>query len=310
MTIHDLVLPPVLAIHLLAIETLAGSLFFSHAVVGPAGVGLDGPAAADFEAKLGRLAQACLAVAAITMLVWLGVVAAKMSGAETLFVTDGPILATVLRQTEFGLVWLGRFALCILLSLLIRLMPARRGLAEDNLPWAGLLLLTFALVSHAAAGGGGHHSLLLTVMVLHLGATAAWIGSLLPLAWLLAGAGRDDRSITLARRVVDRYSLYGGAAVATLVAAGAVLAATLLSGGRAPLDSAFAHVLWGKLALFALMGGMALANRLWLAPRLRHATQPQTVLALMWRVVLAEYMVGSFILLAAAILAQTQPPMG
>lgn len=308
MDIHTLAPPPLLAIHLLAIETLAGMLFFLHAVVMPASEDRPGDILADAEAWCRRVGLCCLVAALLSMIVWLGAVAASVSGAEQFLATDVDLISTVIRQTQFGLVWLGRFGLALVLALIIGMQPTRRSLAEDNLPWAGLLLLTFALTGHG--GAGGHHSILLTLTAVHLAATAAWIGSLPLLAWILACAGRDFRAVPVARAVVARYAAYGVVAVGILALSGAAMALIMLSGQRGALSSPFALVLWGKLALVATMGGMALVNRFWLSPALRDQPHPEAVLQRMWRIVILEYGVGSFVLLAAAILGQTTPPMG
>ena len=56
--------------------------------------------------------------------------------------------------------------------------------------------------------------------LLHLVAAAAWVGTLLPLALVLAAAGRDAVSVAIARTATVRFSAFGIASVGTLLVIG------------------------------------------------------------------------------------------
>jgi putative copper resistance protein D len=309
-------LPVMTAIHLLAVETLAGMLLFLHAVVAPARLvviegSLDpglGP-----EAWCRRVAWGCLAVMAVTMLGWLAGTAAVVSDSDSVMLFDPAVLTTLLRHTQFGLVWALRLGIEIVLVLILWLRPSGRGLAEDALPWAGLLLLTVALTGHAAAEDGSHHSFLLTAMVVHLAATAGWVGSLPLLIRLLVDAEAGALSgniaaVSLAREVVQRYAGYGAAAVALLLVSGGAAAWSFLGGRAADLGSDYAHILAIKAVLVASMLGLAGLNRLFLSRKLLGLGHPARILALLKRAVIGESTLACAIILVAVILSQAPPP--
>ncbi|HLN22811.1 MAG TPA: CopD family protein [Patescibacteria group bacterium] len=309
-------LPVMIALHLLAVETLAGMLLFLHVVVGPARLvvveGALDPGAGP-EAWCRRVAWGCLAVMAVTMLGWLAGTAAVVSDSGHAMVFDPAVLTTLLRHTQFGLIWVLRLGVEVVLVLILWLRPSGRGLAEDALPWAGLLLLTIAMTGHAAAEDGSHHSFLLTAMVVHLAATAAWVGSLPLLIRLLADAeagalSGNAAAVSLAREVVQRYAGYGGAAVALLLVSGGAAAWSFL-GGRSPdLSSDYAHTLAVKAVLVASMLAVAGWNRLFLGRKLLGLGHPARILALLKRAALSEYALACAIILMAVILSQAPPP--
>ena len=313
MDLPSVLLPPILAVHLLATETLAGMLFFLLTVIGPARtviaeLGVDRRSGLDVWCR--KVVFACLALMLVTRFLWLGMTAASVSDTNTALEFDPGLILIVLRQTEFGTVWLLRVGIWALLVVILWLVPKRRNLAEDNLPWAGLLLVTLALSGHAAASDGAHHSLRMTIVATHLAATAAWVGSLPPLARLLAKAatGGSMEDVASAREVVRRYSLYAAGAVGFLTLSGLATVGLMLDNGWPGLHSDFGRVLAGKLGLFALMSCLALVNRFWFGPKLIATPRPARLLGPFWRFVMLEYCVASFILLAAAILAQSAPP--
>ena len=87
MDLPSVLLPPVLAVHLLATETLAGMLFFLLTVIAPARtviaeLGVDRRSGLDVWCR--KLVFGCLALMLVTMVLWLGMTAASVSDAKGL----------------------------------------------------------------------------------------------------------------------------------------------------------------------------------------------------------------------------------
>jgi putative copper resistance protein D len=99
----------------------------------------------------------------------------------------------------------------------------------------------------------------------HLIAAAAWVGGLLPLALMLAAAGR---SVAVAHAVSLRFSAYGIVAVGVLLLTGAINTWYLAGSIRALTETDYGHLLLAKIVLFLVMLALATVNRLWLTPAL------------------------------------------
>ncbi|MGH7115130.1 MAG: CopD family protein, partial [Stellaceae bacterium] len=104
----------------------------------------------------------------------------------------------------------------------------------------------------------------------HLLAAGAWLGSLLPLALLLAEARRvgDPLWAALARRAVRRFSLLAALSVAILFAAGLVNTWFLAGTAPALIGTIYGRLLLTKIAIFATMVTIGAVNLLRMAPRL------------------------------------------
>src|SRR4029077_13510431 len=108
---------------------------------------------------------------------------------------DDSILGAVLFDTDFGRDWLLRLGLIALLAGL--LAADLRGTKDSGgflktaiVVVAAGLAGTLAWAGHGNGGAGLAGSIHLAADVLHLIAAAAWVGGLLPLAFLLANADR------------------------------------------------------------------------------------------------------------------------
>ena len=104
-------------------------------------------------------------------------------------------------------------------------------------------------------------------VTLHLIAAAAWVGGLLPLAFMLAATDQAS-SLAVARAVSLRFSAYGIVAVGALFFTGAINTWYLAGSIRALTETDYGHLLLIKIALFLVMLGLATVNRLWLTPAL------------------------------------------
>jgi putative copper export protein/mono/diheme cytochrome c family protein len=263
------------AVHFAATLTLAGALVFGAVVAAPAWRGADDDAGrATFRLRLLRIAWTGLALAVISGAAWQVLLAAGMSDGPPAEVFSGGILATVLLHTTFGHAWLVRFALAALLAAALSWISSKRA---DRSPWAiaALLALVFtaALVhsGHAAATAGWLGSFHRAADGLHLLAASAWLGGLLPLAVLLAAAGRDEIAPAVARAVTLRFSVLGVISVAILLATGTVNGWLLAGSMPALIGTDYGRLLVIKVALFLVMVAIAAVNRLRLTPRLVRA---------------------------------------
>ncbi|MDU6729488.1 MAG: CopD family protein, partial [Bradyrhizobium sp.] len=79
------------------------------------------------------------------------------------------------------------------------------------------------------------------------------------------------------------------------------------------LNTSYGQILLAKLALFAAMLALAVANRFWLVPRMieaRNSAQPSFWLGRLRYHVLGEQFLGLMILLAVPVLGTMRPAVG
>nr|BBH92974.1 hypothetical protein KTA_11730 [Thermogemmatispora argillosa] len=189
-------------------------------------------------------------------------------------------------RSRFGTIWLCRLGLLLIAWAGWRLLwhrPPRgwRRSWSDSLllGLAVLLMVTEVLNSHAAASRQA--LLLLPLDLLHLAASAAWIGTLLALIVMLPPAlgrlvpGTGDRTRLLAA-VVEHFTRLALPAILLLALAGGLEALRLLPSLAALLTSDYGRALLGKSLVFALLLLLGAVNGFVLGPRLRRlARQPE-----------------------------------
>jgi copper resistance protein D len=250
----------------------------------------------------------------LTLLVWLALAVAVLSGAVWLVLLASDILGAsfadiclhggawpVLTDTRFGLVWCIRLALALLLALLLP-WPATRWL---QVTIAAAFLALPALVGHAGATPGLAGDLHLISDMLHLLAAGAWLGGLPALAFLLwrapRGHGRGRGAFMV--RVVYRFSRLGILSVGILLTSGLVNSWSLLNGPRDLIASDYGRLVAFKIVLFGAMVTIAAVNKFYLTPRL---PKPAALRSLRHNS-LAEIGLGLCVLLFVGILG-TLPP--
>ncbi len=142
---------------------------------------------------------------------------------------------------------------------------------------SGLVLASLALVGHAAMQTGVEGAVHRASHALHLLSAGAWIGGLIPFVMCLDAYARGSlrRDAVAAMR---RFSFSGHFVVATIVATGIVNVA--LTSGHAPLPptTPYRALLAVKIALVAVMIGLAVVNRYVLVPRLKASAGALTAL--------------------------------
>jgi len=308
------------AVHFAATLTAAGTTLFNVFIAQPTLRPLAGRA--ELRAAIGsRLAWTAWIGLVLTLLsgaAWFVLVAQSMSDEPLASVlSDGSVLRTVLLGTDFGRDWLLRLALIALLAGLASV--DLRGKRENSrflklaivLVAAGLAG-TLAWAGHGIGGAGLPGSIHLAADFLHLVAAAAWVGGLLPLAFVLAAAGRAS-SMSVARTASLRFSAYGVAAVSVLLLTGATNTWYLAGSFQALTMTDYGRLLLIKVALFLVMLAVATVNRVWLTPALADDADEKPArhaLRQLRRNVVTEIVAGAIILAVVAVLGVTPPGLG
>lgn len=305
------------AIHFAALLSVAGAVFFKVFVAGPAlRIGGDRtrlPNTVRFQ--LACIAWSGLLLSAISGAAWLVIVAESMSGGSLSDVFSQDVLRTVLLRTGFGQDWIARFVLALLLAgmLFPFLSPKQIKPAWINLAVVALaagLTGSLAWAGHAVGAEGIEGVIHPAADFVHMVAAAAWVGTLLPLALLLAAAGQDAGSVAVARIATIRFSTFGVASVATLLVTGSINAWYLVGSIPAMTETDYGRLLLLKIALFLIMVAIAAVNRLWLTPRLVQGTNSAAVvdaLSQLRRNAILEVAIGAIIIAVVATLG-TDPP--
>ena len=172
--------------------------------------------------------------------------------------SGGPVaadtVATVLRETRFGELWIA----CALLLIVVAATLRWRVIATVA---AGLVLAVTADTGHAGAEGGLVH---LGADAIHLLAVGAWVGGLVPFAMAMA---RPDSAV-----IAWRFSTLGTVCVGLILVTGGVNGWFLVGNLHALTGTDYGRVLLLKLALFAIMLVVAAINRFRLTPQAAFAT--------------------------------------
>jgi copper transport protein len=128
---------------------------------------------------------------------------------------------------------------------------------------AGLPLFALAVaawcVATPALGHGASSLWQRGVHALHLGASGAWIGSVLVLAWCLGTTGTHARLPPL-HAVVRRFSPWALAAAAVVGVSGLILAVTYVVTLEALWSTRYGQLLLGKLFAVAALGACGFGN--------------------------------------------------
>jgi putative copper resistance protein D len=252
-----------------------------------------------------RIAAWCLALVFLSGLAWLAVEAVRMSGLPPARALNRDTLGTVLADTLFGRAWIVRFALAVALGASLLVSRRRAGLATLSAVLAAGLLGSLAWAGHAAAERGADRIVHLSADAAHLLAAGAWLGALLPLARLLAGAPE----IGLAERVTRRFSVMGIACVSVLIVTGTASALYTVGSVPALFGTSYGRLLLAKLALFAAMIALAAANRMRWTPRLAAGGEAGLARRRLRRNAIAETSLGAAVLGLVGALGVTVPAL-
>jgi len=281
---------------LVVLAILAKAIDYGAALLAMGGVLFSVVFSQRAEASILRLARQLavgLALVGLAILaVRFGIRAARISGMGFGGATN-PMMLGLVWESPLGTaaIWRGIGELAI-----VAILVPRIGL------WIALagsltVAISFAQVGHAL---GEPRVALSVLLVLHLLAAAFWVGALIPL-----------RRAALAPASADLLRYFGNLAaggVAALILAGTSLA-WLLSGSSAALfGTAYGLVLLVKVAIVAVLLGLAAWNKVRLVPALR-SEKPGAAHALR-RSISMEMLAVILILLATATLTSvTTPPV-
>jgi copper resistance protein D len=264
----DVPMVVVRAVHFAATATTAGALVFRAAVAAPA-LHAAKQIQLVIEGRIRRLAWGGLVIAFVSGLLWVLLQTSAISGQPCGEAVMSGALVTVMSGTQFGMVSEIRLGLAVLLA---------AGLASDRWQPARWLALGSAVCLTASIAWTGHAAstpdrlghLHLAADALHLCGAAAWIGGLMSLALLLQIVSRYHAlaGATLRLDAVRRFSTLGIVSVAAIVISGLVNAWVLVGSFRALVVTDYGWLLMVKTAAFMAMAALAVANRLWLTPRL------------------------------------------
>lgn len=296
-------------LHYVAVTTLAGVSFFplyAYAITEPK----------DLARRRQPVVLAAGAVALLGGLLWFVFSVANMSGSLA-DVADHEVLWTVLNETTFGGVWMGRMLLAVLIVGVTAVRPSRMGVRRDLVTafLAAVLLGSLAGTGHAQIEEGWTNVVHVASDAAHLLAAGAWLGGLVPLGFILLDYARGvgERTVDV-DGILLRFSSMGYVAVAALIVSGLVNSWFLVGSVSNLLKTPYGQILLGKLALFAAMLALAAANRFWLVPQMIE-TRDDPGEAAVWlgRLryhVFGEQFLGLLVLFAVSVLGTMRPAVG
>ncbi|MGW3893354.1 copper resistance CopC/CopD family protein [Micromonospora chokoriensis] len=244
-----------------------------------------------------RLAWTGLGLVTVATLadLWLQV---PYTGGGGLFEVSGEGFGTVL-GSPFGAAHLVRLGLLAASVFLLRPLLARPAGRTDAIILAVLgvaALLTWPLAGHPAASPAPAVSVV--VDAVHLGSMAVWLGGLLMLAVFLLRQA-DERELTA---ILPIWSRWAALAVSALLLGGTVQALIEVATPQALVSTTYGQLLLAKIALFAVVIGVAAYSRQLVRSRVA-AQRPVPVRRAVW----VELAVTAVVLGLSATLVQTPP---
>lgn len=208
------------------------------------------------ERSLLRVAARMAIIALMASALRVMVQAGRLMG-DVAFMTDWEIVAISL-EGPLGTSTYARMAGLAVLLLAILVQHVR---LPATVLGAVLVTGSFALTGHATRDP---QWALVGLITLHLLAVSFWLGALLPL-YRLAGSSQNARH---AATIAHRFGVQASLIVPVLVAVGVVFAWLLLGGPTALFNTAYGQMLLIKLAIVAVVLGIAALNKLRLVPNL------------------------------------------
>lgn len=242
---------------------------------------------------------------------------AAMMGTSILAVDRETTLA-ILLATPVGTAWLVRMA--ALAAALLALLLLKRAVIlrfASVLLMGGIALATLVWTGHAGATEGTAGSLHKISDILHMLASAVWLGGIAAFLMLLRNAAGDDGGLRLVvgHRALDDFARVGAISVAVIVVTGLINGQILVGLSNVPAlwTNTYGRLLLFKLGLVAIMLLLAAKNRWRLTPALGNAlpggNTQQAVAALRYSLLL-EAAAALAILALVAWLGMLEPPTG
>ena len=250
--------------------------------------------------EIKRLAVAASLILLATACLWLCLEAASMAD-DWSAATDPGAIAAVLIDTSFGHAWILHLALAAALAAAAVLAPRNRWTAIAVL--SALLLASLALVGHAAMQTGAVGIVHRANHAVHLLAAGAWIGGLIPFVMCLNAYARNTLRSEAVTAMMG-FSFSGHFVVAAIVATG--VANIAMTSGHAPFPAAtpYRALIDVKIALVAVMIGLAIVNRYALVPQLKSRAG---ALAALRAITLANVALGTTVVALVSLFALLDP---
>jgi putative copper resistance protein D len=218
----------------------------------------------------------------------------------------------VLTETTHGALCLLRLGVITAVVCVIAVLTFRPSRRLDVL----LAILTAVLV--ASLAGTGHTQVEegpsrlghMLADALHLIGAGAWLGGLVGLLYLTAKSlppSSPESERLEAWSAAHRFSAMGYLAVATIIGSGLVNSWFLVSPVTNLIETEYGRLLLIKVALFAVMVGLAGVNRFWIVPALGKSATPDGTLRRLRLHILLEQCLGLAIILVVALLGTLEP---
>jgi len=253
-----------------------------------------------------------LILEAVSGFVWFWIVTAQMSGQSPWGILDAADLNTVLWQTRFGRLWLGRAVIGAALGVALCFVSRRKTVLPPGpslvncLVISGSLLISLAWAGHAAAGV--HHRVLhLVADALHLLIGSIWPMGLIPMACFLWRIDRRNQILPTDQdiEVLQKFSRVSLIAVLFLLATGFINGWLMVGSWEALATTTYGSLLLGKVVVVGIMICLGALNRFHLLPRIEDA--PSLFRALR-RTIVAESCLALLVLFIVGTLGMTSPP--
>jgi copper resistance protein D len=283
-------------VHFAAVFILFGSIAFGTLIAA-------GQVRELLAPRLAAWQRTAIWVAALSAVLWL-ILAVAEAGDGLASATDRAMIGSFLTGTNFGRVWMLRLAL--LGALLAITISGTKTSDRVMLVLSAILVGELGWIGHPAAHDGLMGILHCSNYAVHAIAAALWVGALPALALSLALAKGEDMRGDIAATVAH-FSRTGYLAVSLVLITGVIGTWVML--GSWPSWSASPYQFWLtlKLAVVAVMLGLAATNRFVFTPALRSRPDPSR--AALWRMTLGEVVLG-FTILALVAHFGALPPMG
>lgn len=201
--------------------------------------------------------------------------ASSMSGAP-LGEVDRETVGMLLTGSSIGTAWKVRMAALTGVLILSPFLYRQPGLTlSGTLLASAIALATLAWTGHGAADEGTAGWAHLAADIVHLLASAAWVGALVALVLLIFKPARtlSAEHLSLSHDALAGFATVGTIAVALILLSGIVNSWMLIGPAHisALFTTLYGQLLMAKLLLFAAMLGLAASNRFRLTPALERS---------------------------------------
>jgi len=221
-------------------------------------------------------------------------------------------LKAALWEMDFGKSSLIRAGLAVLALIATIFLPVGKRLWWISAVLGGTVCASFAWMGHGAATEGNLGVLHLIGDIAHILAAAGWIGALVVFCMLLTPRVLPPTDQAALRTSLAQFSIAGTLFVSIIIGSGLINSAFLVGWNPAQtLSTRYGQVLIAKLLLFALMLGLAAANRFRHTPALTqalmHGADPAIALSHLRQSLAAETISAAGVLALVSWLGMLEP---